>query len=230
MADPLKEARLQGSIDQHEQITIVNAERFDPNAQLAPNEVFAITNASGNVIPHVSRATTSSASSGEAHIIGEFIFAKRSTSVFAADDDIYWAVGHNVAVTRAEAKAGDFYVARCTLAASASVEHVRGRLGQDLEAAEHPSVSSSESVSTSSSSSESDSTSVSSTSDSSTSSTSTSSTSSSYSKATKSISSLSDSSSSLASFSSESDSSSSTSNSISSNSDSSASSSSTSIT
>jgi len=211
MADPLTEARLVGSIDQHEQVTVNNS----TGAELAPNEVFGITNDSGDVVPMVARETIAADADGEAHIVGEFSIAKNSTSVFATGDDVYWHVSANQAVERSEAKTGDFYFGPCTKKAVSGDSFVFARLEKG-SVADVPSVSSSISTSVCSSS-------VSSESDSSSS---TSGSSSSTSIDATSVSSLSNSSSSELSLSSNSDSSSSTSNSISSNSDSSASSSS----
>jgi len=213
MADPLTEARLVGSIDQHEQITVNNS----TGAELAPNEVFAITNDSGNTIPMVARETIADGSDGQASIIGEFSVAKNSTSVFASGDDVYWHTSANEAVERSEAKTGDFFLGRCTKKAVSGDSFVFVRLDDGLSA-DVISVSTSISVSVSNSSISSESTSSSSTSTSS----------SSISVDATSVSSLSNSSSASVSKSSNSDSSSSVSNSISSNSDSSTSSSSTS--
>lgn len=210
MSDPLNEAMLVGSLDDHSQVVVVNG----TGAALAPNEVFFIENSAGDQIPYVSRASIAAAASGNAAMFGEFSFACQTDAVFAVGDDIYWHASANQAVTRAQAKTGDYYIAECTKLSASGTLFVWGRLGEGVGGGDVISTSSSISVSVSvSASSSSDSTS-------STSSSSTSS-SSSESKTSKSISSNSETSSTSVSKSSNSNSVSSSSGSISSNSDSS---------
>ena len=213
MADPLNEAMLTGSLDDHSQVTVVNGS----GAEYAPNEVIFIENDSGIQVPYVVRATIANGSSGQANMFGEFSFAANSTAVFAVGDEIYWHVSANEAVERSQAKTGDYYLAKCTKAKASGASFVWGRLGENVSVADVISTSSSISVSTSTSSTSSSSVCSSSVSSSNSSS-------SSESKTSKSVSSLSNSSSTSVSKSSNSNSSSSTSNSISSNSDSSTSS------
>jgi len=168
MPVPLTESRFIGLIDQHEQITFTNSNRFDTAGSLTANEVFAITNDSGDIVPMVARGTTAAGSTGEACIKGEFNVAKNSTSVFSTGDDVYWHASANQAVERSEAKTGDFYLGMCTLAAASGDDWVNVRIGKSMPAPAVPSVSSS--VSTSSSSESSQSTSISSSSNSSSSS------------------------------------------------------------
>jgi len=121
------EAFLVGSIDQHEQITVVNS---DEGTALVDGEVFHVHTVDGNVVGMVARGDIAIGGSGEAQIKGEFAFKKRSGVVFAALDKIYWSRGHNEAILRSAAKAGDFFIAECTLASASTDTYVRGRVGE----------------------------------------------------------------------------------------------------
>jgi len=149
------EAFLVGSIDQHEQITVVND---DEAKTLVDGEVFHVHNSEGKTIGMVARGDLAIGGAGEAQIKGEFAFKKRAGVTFAALDRIFWSRGHNEAVTRALAKAGDFFIAECTLAATSTDGYVRGRLGEPKD---NDSLSVSTSISSGSDSSNSNSNSVS---------------------------------------------------------------------
>ena len=146
MADPLNEAFLAGNLDEHEQVSVTNG----TGAELAPNEVWFRANASGVYVAHVARETIAAAAVGEALIRGEISAAKRTTAVFNTDDDVYWATGHNEAVTRALAKTGDYYLGECTQNAASGKTRVRLVLNGRKAAGAIPSVSSSISASSSS--------------------------------------------------------------------------------
>jgi len=121
------EAFLVGSIDQHEQKTVVNS---NEGTALVDGEVFHVHNSEGMVIGLVARGDLAVGGAGEAQIKGEFTFKKRAGVTFAALDRIFWSRGNNEAVTRALAKAGDFFIAECTLAATTTDGYVRGRIGE----------------------------------------------------------------------------------------------------
>lgn len=121
------EAFLVGSIDQHEQITVVNS---DEGKALVDGEVFHVHTVDGNVVGMVARGDIAINGAGEAQIKGEFAFKKRALVVFAALDKIYWSRGHNEAILRSAAKAGDFFIAECTLASASTDTYVRGRVGE----------------------------------------------------------------------------------------------------
>ena len=145
------EAFLVGNIDQHEQITVNNS---DEGTALVDGEVFHVHTVDGSVVGMVARGDIAISGDGEAQIKGEFSFKKRAGVTFAALDQIYWARGHNEAVHRSAAKAGDFFIAECTKEAASTDGYVYGRVGEPKD---NLSLSVSNSSSSTSTSSQSDS-------------------------------------------------------------------------
>jgi predicted RecA/RadA family phage recombinase len=141
------EAFLVGSIDQHEQITVNNS---DEGTALVDGEVFHVHTADGFVVGMVARGDIAIGGDGEGQIKGEFSFKKRAGETFAALDQIYWARGHNEAVHRSDAKAGDFFIAECTLESTSADTYVRGRVGEPKDNTSLSVSNSSSSTSTSS--------------------------------------------------------------------------------
>jgi predicted RecA/RadA family phage recombinase len=121
------EAFLVGSIDQHEQITVNNS---DEGTDIVKGEVFHVHTADGYVVGMVAQGDIDDGEDGEGCIKGEFSFKKRAGETFAALDQIYWARGHNEAIHRSDAKAGDFFIAECTLESTSTDTYVRGRVGE----------------------------------------------------------------------------------------------------
>lgn len=119
-----EEAILVGKIDEHEQLTIVNT----TGVAVVAGEVINIQNAQGQDVAYIVREAIAIGASGEANILGEFSGNANSASVFAVGDDVYWKASLNKAVTRSEAKTGDFYVGMCTKAKASGVAFVWFRL------------------------------------------------------------------------------------------------------
>ena len=202
------EAYLFGSVDEQELIVVANSS----GTAYVAGEVVNIQNAQSKDVAYVIQEAIANGASGPALMLGEIDALALSTSTFGVGDDVYWKTAQNYAITRTNAKTGDFYIGMCTRVKTSGQVNVILRLNHCL--CSNPlSVSASSSSASVSTSSSSDSTSVSSVS------------SVSVSKASKSSSSISS-----ASTSSNSGSSSSSNESISSNSDSSTSSNSSSST
>jgi predicted RecA/RadA family phage recombinase len=120
------EAILYAKLTEHDQTTVANP----TVAALQIEEVFKRKNPSGNNVAYVAREDIAVGASGQVAIRGEYKFKALAANTWAVGDDIYWKESGNYAITKAQAKLGDFYVGMCTHGKASGASFVRGRLNE----------------------------------------------------------------------------------------------------
>jgi len=125
------EAILVIPISENDQQTIIND--GEGATTIVKGMVAHRHNSAGRTVAFIGSGDIAQNARGEGFLDGVFNITKRAGNTFENGDDVYWSRGHNEAIYRSQAKAGDFWVGKCNRYAATTDSFVDVLLFKDKQ-------------------------------------------------------------------------------------------------